>query len=109
MGGVPSPRHSRALTTFPGAALQPAPARIEVLEEHHRSTIVVQVDCEDSPCPANPGDLPPAPSHVDLARGDDRDLCLGREGAAAGVLQPELQGLPCGMMEAKKGGRRIQD
>ena len=94
MGGVPSPRHSRALATFPVATLQPVPARIEDLEEHHQSTVVIQVDREDAPYPANPGDLPPAPGHVDLARGDDRDLCLGRKGAAAGVLQPELQGLP---------------
>ena len=85
------------------------PARIKDLEEHHRSTVVIQVDHEDAPYPANPGDLSPALSHVDLARGNDRNLCLGREGAAAGVLQPELQGLPGGMMEAKKGGRRIQD
>ena len=109
MVGGPSPCRSRVLATFPGAALQPAPARVEDLEKHHRSTVVIQVDREDAPYPANPGDFAPASSHEDLARGNDRDLCLGREGAAAGVLQPELQGLPCGMMEAKKGGKQIQD
>ena len=49
------------------------------------------MDREDAPYPTNPGDLSPAPSHEDLARGNDRDLCLGREGAAASLLQPKLQ------------------
>ena len=111
MGGVPSPRRSRALATFLEAAVQPAPARIKDLEEHHLRTVEIQVDCEDAPYPANPGDLSPAPSHEDLARGNDRDLCLGREGAAAGVLLPELQGLPLpddGGEEGRKADPRLK-
>ena len=35
----------------------------------------------------------PGRFHEDLTRGNNQDLCLGREGAAAGVLQPKLQEL----------------
>ena len=52
------------------------------------------MDREDAPRPADPGDLAPASRHEDLARGNDRDLCPSRKGAAAGVLQPEPQGFP---------------
>ena len=87
------------------------PVRIEDLEEHHQSTVVIQVDREDAPCPANLGDFTPAPSHEDLARGNDRDLCLGHEGAAAGVLEAELQGLPLrddGGEEGRKADPRLK-
>ena len=69
------------------------------------------MDREGASCPANPGDFAPASSHEDLARGNDRDLCLGREGAAAGVLQPELQGLPLrddGGEEGRKADPRLK-
>jgi len=50
------------------------------------------MDREGAPRPADPGDLALASSHEDLARGNARDLFPGREGAAAGVLQPKPEG-----------------
>ena len=50
----------------------------------------IHLEYDGASCPANPGDFALASSHEDLARGNDRDLCLDREGAAAGVLQPKL-------------------
>ena len=62
------------------------------------------MDREGAPRPADPSDLALASSHEDFARGDDRDLCLGREGAATGVLQPKLQEFSLRNLEGE--GRR---
>src|SRR4051812_9317244 len=55
--GRPSLHHGRALAASPRPALQPTPVRVEDLEEHHQSAIVLQVDREGAPCSATPSDL----------------------------------------------------
>src|SRR4051812_34013687 len=65
--GWPSRPRGRVLAASPGAALQPATARVEDLEEHHRSAIVLEVDREGALRSAAPSDFTPATSHEDLA------------------------------------------
>src|SRR4051812_3718657 len=86
--GGPSRRRGKVLAASPGAALQPATVRVEDLEEHHRSAVVLQVDREGALRSAAPSDFTPATSHEDLARGGDRNLCPGRRSVAVGMLQP---------------------
>lgn len=101
----PGPRQSDAPTAFLGGALQPASFSIEDLEEYHGGAIIFKMNYEGTLRPADLGDLTPAPGHVDLARSDDRDLRSGREGAAVGVLQPELQ-RPARRHLEGEGGRK---
>ena len=103
--GRPGPRQSDAPAAFLGAALQLASFSIEDLEEHQGGAIVFKINYEGTPHAADPGDLTPASGHIDLARSDDRDLRSGREGAAVGVLQPELQ-RPARRHLEGEGGRK---
>src|SRR3954465_12732820 len=80
IGGA-SHRRGEVLAASPGAALQPATVRIEDLEEHHRSAVVLQVDREGALRSTAPSDFAPGASHEDLARGGDRNLCPGRRSA----------------------------
>lgn len=55
---------------------------------------MLEVDCEGTTHPADPGDLALATGQVYPARSDDLDLRFARRGTAASMLQPKLDRPP---------------